>query len=143
MIAEHGRGVFVRPRPRLRRLAYDRFARRHREAGKAAYYAEAEAEAVTASVDQIEVYPDKASADVAQRLGLRKGAKVLVRSRRYLSDDQPTEIATSYIPWELAKGTTKSTDTCCRLNAASSVGEAQPVVRCVHVRRRRSPAEKL
>jgi GntR family transcriptional regulator len=105
VIAEHGRGVFVRPRPRLRRLAYDRFARRHREAGKSAYDAEAEAEKVTAFVDQINVHADKASAEVAGRLGLRKGAKVLVRSRRYLSDDQPTEIATSYIPWELARGT--------------------------------------
>ena len=105
VVAEHGRGVFVRARPRLRRLAHDRFARRHREAGKSAYDAEAEAEKVTAFVDQIDVHPDKASADISHRLGLRKGAKVLVRSRRYLSDGQPTETATSYIPWELAKGT--------------------------------------
>jgi len=34
---EHGRGAFARRRPPVRRLAYDRFARRHREAGKAAY----------------------------------------------------------------------------------------------------------
>jgi GntR family transcriptional regulator len=30
---------------------------------------------------------------------------VLVRRRRYLSDDQPTEFAVSYTPWELTKGT--------------------------------------
>src|SRR5215217_2929143 len=34
---EHGRGAFVRRRPPVQRKAYDRFARRHREAGKAAY----------------------------------------------------------------------------------------------------------
>ena len=36
VLAEHGRGVFVRPRPPVRRLASDRFARRNRELGKAA-----------------------------------------------------------------------------------------------------------
>ena len=105
VIAEHGRGVFVRSRPRLLRLAHDRFARRHRQAGKAAYIAESEAQNVTYEVDNIRVFTDKAPAEIARRLGLRKGAKVLVRSRRYLSDGQPTETATSYIPWELAKGT--------------------------------------
>ena len=40
---EHGRGAFAR-RPPVRRLAYDRFARRHRDAGKAAYLIELEAE---------------------------------------------------------------------------------------------------
>ena len=34
--AEHGRGVYVRARPAVRRLASDRFARRHRKEGKAA-----------------------------------------------------------------------------------------------------------
>jgi GntR family transcriptional regulator len=37
---EHGRGTFVRDRPPVRRLAHDRFARRHRELGQAAYLAE-------------------------------------------------------------------------------------------------------
>lgn len=105
VLAEHGRGVFVRERPRLRRLSHDRFARRHREAGKAAYLAEAEAESVKPSVDVYYVGPDKASADVAERLGVRMGAKVLARRRRYLSDGRPTELATSYIPWDLADGT--------------------------------------
>src|SRR5918912_813495 len=44
VIAQQGRGVFVRERPRLRRLASDRFSRKHREAGKAAYIAESETE---------------------------------------------------------------------------------------------------
>lgn len=103
--AEHGRGVFVRERPRLRRLAHDRFARRHREAGKAAYLAEAETESVTPGVDVYYVGSDQASDDIAGRLGVRKGSKVLVRRRRYLSDGRPTELATSYIPWSIADGT--------------------------------------
>jgi GntR family transcriptional regulator len=105
VVAEHGRGVYVRTRPRLRRLAHDRFARRHREAGKAAYLAESEAEEVKPSVEVFFVGPGKADAITAKRLSLRAGSKVLVRRRRYLSDDHATELATSFIPWELAKGT--------------------------------------
>jgi GntR family transcriptional regulator len=105
VVAEHGRGVYVRTRPRLRRLGHDRFARRHREAGKAAYLAESEAEDVKPAVEVFFAGPDKADATTAKRLSLRAGSKVLVRQRRYLSDDHPTELATSYIPWDLAKGT--------------------------------------
>ena len=36
--AEHGRGVYVRARPPVRRLASDRFAQRHRKKGKAALH---------------------------------------------------------------------------------------------------------
>lgn len=105
VVAEHGRGVYVRARPRLRRLAHDRFARRHREAGKAAYLAESETENATPSVEVFFVGPEQADAATGERLGIRKGTKVLVRRRRYLSDGQPTELATSYIPWSIAAGT--------------------------------------
>src|SRR3954462_7370125 len=68
VIPEHGRGVFVRSRPParrppparlprgppVRRLASDRFARRHRDAGKAAFLAEAEGLG-RPSVDGIEI----------------------------------------------------------------------------------------
>jgi GntR family transcriptional regulator len=105
VVAEHGRGVFVRSRPRVRRLAYDRFARRHREAGKAAYLAEAEAEKVTPSVEVEYVGPGVPPTDVASQLGLAAEAEVLVRRRRYLADGTPTEMATSFVPWDLAHGT--------------------------------------
>lgn len=104
-VAEHGRGVFVRSRPRIRRLASDRFARRHREAGRAAYLAEAEAQGATASVDVYFVGRELANECTAQRLRLATGDPVLVRRRRYLSDGQPTELAISYVPWAFAAGT--------------------------------------
>ena len=72
VVAEHGRGVFVRSKP---------------------------------AVDVFFVGPEKSDSVVAGLLGLRAGAKVLVRRRRYLADDVPTELATSYIPWSLAEGT--------------------------------------
>src|SRR6476661_7803980 len=85
LVAEHGRGVFVRERPVVRRIASDRFARRHREAGQAAFIAEAEGVGVP-SVDEIEVGSEVASADVRAALGLSSRAKVVARRRRYLMD---------------------------------------------------------
>jgi GntR family transcriptional regulator len=105
VVAEHGKGVFVRRRPKIRRLAHDRFARRHRDAGKAAYLVEAEREESVPRVDVFFVGKEKAEKDVAARLKLRAGSTVLARRRRYLSDDEPTELASSFIPWQLANGT--------------------------------------
>ncbi len=102
---EHGRGAFARQRPPVRRLASDRFARQHRERGKAAYLAEVEAEGRRPEVDIIYVGPDAAPAEIADRLRLLDDKRVLVRRRRYLADRQPMEIATSYVPWTIAEGT--------------------------------------
>jgi GntR family transcriptional regulator len=102
---EHGRGSFVRDRPPVRRLAHDRFARRHRDRGRAAYLAELEAEGRKPEVQVLEIGRAKAPDEVAVWLQLAIGADVLVRRRRYLADGEPMELATSYIPWELAEGT--------------------------------------
>lgn len=102
---EHGRGVFVRQQPPIRRLAHDRFARRHREAGKAAFLAEAEAEGRRPEVEVLHIGAEDATGEVADRLQLSAGESVLVRSRRYLSDGEPVELATSYLPFDLVDGT--------------------------------------
>ena len=103
---EHGRGTFVRDRRPVRRLAHDRFARRHRERGRAAYLAELEAEGRVAQVEVLDVRRVKAPDEVAVWLQLAVGgADALLRKRRYLADGEPMEIATSYIPWELAERT--------------------------------------
>jgi GntR family transcriptional regulator len=104
VIAEHGRGVFVRQPPPVRRLASDRFARKHRAAGKAAFLAEAEKSGFRPHVDQIEVARVEASAAVRERLQLDDGL-VLSRSRRYFADDRPVELAVSYLPLSIAEGT--------------------------------------
>jgi GntR family transcriptional regulator len=104
VIAEHGRGVFVRQPPPVRRLASDRFARKHREAGKAAFLAEAEKSGFRPRVDQIEVARVEAPAAIRERLQLDEGL-VLSRSRRYFADDRPVELAVSYIPLAIADGT--------------------------------------
>lgn len=102
---EHGRGSFVRPSPPVKRLAQDRFARRHRDAGKGAFLVEVEGEGRQPEVEILRLGRDKAPAEIASRLGLDGGAPVLVRHRRYLADSEPLELATSFVPWAIANGT--------------------------------------
>jgi GntR family transcriptional regulator len=103
--AEHGRGVYVRARPPVRRLASDRFAQRHRKEGKAAFTVEAAQVGATPQVDMLTVSEAQPPAEVADRLKVDDDASVVVRSRRYLLDGKPVETAVSYIPADLAKGT--------------------------------------
>lgn len=105
VVAEHGKGVFVRSAPPVRRLASDRFARRHRERGKSAFLAEAEAAGHKAGVDHVNVTNEIATPEIARRLRLTSDERVIVRSRRYLADGRPVETATSYIPASIATGT--------------------------------------
>ncbi len=104
-VAEHGRGVFVRSHPPVRRLASDRFARRHREQGKAAFIAETENVGGKPTVDSIKITEEAPPANVAALLGLSEDDRVIRRSRRYLIDGQPVETGVSYIPAEIARGT--------------------------------------
>ncbi len=103
--SEHGRGVFVRAAPVVRRLASERFARQHRDRGKAAFLAEAEKAGYAAGVDSIRVREEAAPAMAAERLKIATGSPVIVRDRRYLANGEPVEIATSYIPLNFARGT--------------------------------------
>jgi GntR family transcriptional regulator len=104
-VAEHGRGVFVRTRPPVRRLASDRFARRHRKEGKAAFIAESEQVGATPQVDMLRVRETAAPSEIADRLELHEGTPVVERSRRYSLNGHPVETATSYLPADIAKGT--------------------------------------
>jgi GntR family transcriptional regulator len=103
--AEHGRGVYVRARPPVRRLASDRFAQRHRKEGKAAFTVEAEQVGAEPAVDMLTVTMTTPPAEIAARLNLARNAKTVIRSRRYLLDGRPVETAVSYIPADLAEGT--------------------------------------
>jgi GntR family transcriptional regulator len=105
IVSEHGRGVFVRPMPPVRRLASDRFARKHRTAGKAAFLAEADTAGYSPTVDRINVTRGPAPAQIADRLKIEPGTELVIRARRYLANGHPVETAVSYIPSELAAGT--------------------------------------
>jgi GntR family transcriptional regulator len=103
--AEHGRGVYVRARPPVRRLASDRFAQRHRKEGKAAFTVEAEQAGAEPAVDMISVSRGMPPSEVAARLDLAGKGRTVIRSRRYLLDGRPVETAVSYVPADLAEGT--------------------------------------
>jgi GntR family transcriptional regulator len=102
--AEHGRGVYVRRPPPLLRLSHDRYSRRHREAGKAPFRAEVEAQDREARVEVTSITPRPAPAWVASRLGLAEGQQVLLRRNLYMADEQPVQLADTYIPWAIAEG---------------------------------------
>jgi GntR family transcriptional regulator len=53
----------------------------------------------------LQVSESQPSAEIADRLGIGDDDSVVVRSRRYLLDGKPVEIAVSYIPADLAHGT--------------------------------------
>lgn len=101
---EHGRGVFVRTRPPLRRLGRERLGRREREAGKGALLSDALAAGREASAE-VEVARGVAPPEIAERLHLSQGDQVLIRRRRMLADGQPVQLATSYLPLQLVEGT--------------------------------------
>lgn len=105
IVSEHGRGVFVRQRPPVRRLAADRFARALRDQGKAAFTGETEAESRVGSVDRLKVSTAAPAPAIRTRLKLTGRDRVVVRDRRYLSDGHPVETAVSYIPADIARGT--------------------------------------
>lgn len=104
LVAEHGRGVFVRDMAPVRRVASERFARRHRKEGLAAFSAEAQGVGEP-QVDQLDVSRQKPDRRVRELLGLSASAKVVARHRRYLLDGIPVELASSYVPLDIASGT--------------------------------------
>jgi GntR family transcriptional regulator len=103
--AQHGRGVFVRERRPLLRVAHDRYARRYRQSGRAPFRAEAEAQGRMARVEVTAIEPVAAPAWVSERLALPKGERVLVRRNRYLADEEPVQLAITYLPLSIAEGT--------------------------------------
>ncbi|MFK0221919.1 GntR family transcriptional regulator [Streptomyces vinaceus] len=102
IVTHHGKGSYVRSRPPVQRKSSERFRRSHRLAGKAAYLAEAEQSGSTPSVRVLYIGPIEAPEEIAQRLSVPVGAKVLARRRLYFSDGIPTEEATSYLPWDIS-----------------------------------------
>lgn len=105
IVTEPGRGISVRRRRALVRLANDRFARSKRQAGMAAFQAEVTEQGQTPGAQVIVEGPVTVDAEVAALLGLDPDEQVVVRRRRMLVDGEPVQLATSYVPWSIAEGT--------------------------------------
>lgn len=105
--AHHGKGVFVRDRPRLMRFGQWRYSKKLREeTGVSPFHAEVttQGRVPNAFLENIErVQPPH---EVAERLGVSPDtASVVRRENWYFADDQPMQIGVTYIPWDIAKGT--------------------------------------
>ncbi|MFE6401738.1 GntR family transcriptional regulator [Streptomyces alboflavus] len=100
-----GRGVFVRRRTQLIRHAHDRYARHWREAGKAPFRAEVEAQGRTARVEVTDIARLVPEKWVNERLALPIGTEVVRRENTYFVDDHAVQIVNTYIPLSIAADT--------------------------------------
>ncbi|RSN91150.1 GntR family transcriptional regulator [Streptomyces sp. WAC 05379] len=100
-----GRGVFVKKRTQLIRHAHDRYARRWREAGKAPFRTEVEAQGRTANVEVTSIERVTPPRWVAERLALPPSAQVVRRENTYRADGRVVQLVTTYIPLSIAGDT--------------------------------------
>ena len=96
--SHQGRGVFVRQRPTTRRLSIQGVADRTNGALDSV-------EDVDGRLEVLRYTPTAAPAEVADRLALPEGARVLARRFRFFVEDRPALLSDSYIPYDLVKGT--------------------------------------
>jgi GntR family transcriptional regulator len=103
---DRGRGTVVRDLPLLRRDAAARQRTAVRESGGArgAFQAELEQLGLTAR-SEVVVAESPAPDHVAKLLSVPEGTAVLVRRREMYADDVPVQLATSYLPLDIAAGT--------------------------------------
>ncbi|MFE3266176.1 GntR family transcriptional regulator [Streptomyces sp. NPDC059215] len=102
-LSRAGSGTYVREFKPILRDATKRLSRDQWAAGKSIWSADVGERPMT--VADVEVYEEDAPRWVARILGLDEGARVVVRSRRFLVDGEPVQMATSYLPANLVRGT--------------------------------------
>ena len=106
MITDHGKGSFVRPQATLIRLGNDRYSPRHRDTGLSPFLRECAKQGKTGRFEVLSIDRVQPPAEVAERLGVSARAKsVLRRENVFYADDDPVNRVTTYIPWDIAKGT--------------------------------------
>jgi GntR family transcriptional regulator len=106
VIAEHGRGVFVRLRPQVIRLGNDRYSHKYRESGLSPFLLECQRVGKTGRFEVLSIDRMRPPADIAERLGLStEEESVLRRENVFWADDDPVQRVTTWIPWSIAEGT--------------------------------------
>ncbi|GLP69966.1 GntR family transcriptional regulator [Streptomyces sp. TUS-ST3] len=101
-VSRPGSGTYVREFKPILRDATKRLSRDQWAAGKSIWSADVGERPMT--VTDVEVYEEEAPHWVARVLGLGEGERVVVRSRRFLVDDEPVQMAVSYLPADLTRG---------------------------------------
>lgn len=102
----HGRGVFVRAKPRLMRFGQRRYSRELREeTGVSPFHAEVLEQGRTPSAKCTSIERAAPPADVAERLHVDANSQSVVRRENwYYADNEPMQIGVTYIPWDIAQG---------------------------------------
>lgn len=99
---KRGSGAFVRTLPRIVRDARRRYAARSN--GTGAGQVEVTSLGLTSRTEYQEIAKVPASPEVAHALNVNGGSDVLVRRRVLYANDEPTQMADSYYPWEIVQG---------------------------------------
>jgi GntR family transcriptional regulator len=106
LLAQQGRGVFVRPAPPLIRFGNDRYSPRHKETGLSPFLMECAKQGKTGRFEVLSIERIVPPPTVADRLQVSADtASVLRRENVFWADDDPVQRVTTYTPWELAEGT--------------------------------------
>ena len=97
---EHGRGAYVQQIPtvkRVRRIPYG-------SSGASSFAEEMRKSGLEPRAPLVDLTTVDAPADVAEHLGISAGDPVVRRTRHMFASDRPVQLATSYIPLEIAGG---------------------------------------
>lgn len=97
-----GAGVFVRNFKPLRRRGIQRLSREQWGSGRSIWSADIENRNLV--VDQLQVSESPAPERISQVFDMPTDAAVCVRSRRFVLDEKPVLLATSYLPADLVAG---------------------------------------
>lgn len=100
-----GGGYYVRTYRPIIRHSIQRLAAPPRDAGNTIWDADPGTAGRNLIVDNIEVSSELPPGDVARELNLSDDARTVVRRRRYVLDDKPVLISTSYFPSAIAADT--------------------------------------
>jgi GntR family transcriptional regulator len=106
VVAEHGRGVFVRPAISVIRLGNDRYSPRYRETGLSPFLLECAKQGKAGRFEVLSVERVTPPADVAARLKISPDtASALQRENVFWADADPVQRVTTWLPWAVADGT--------------------------------------
>lgn len=98
IVSRHGRGLYVRSFARITRSSPARLASSQWRTGQAIQDHDT---GTRSRVVHVEVTEVPAPTEVADVLGVREGAAVLSRSRRFAVEDRIVQTATSYLPLDV------------------------------------------
>ncbi|MDT0475045.1 GntR family transcriptional regulator [Streptomyces sp. DSM 41014] len=106
VVAQHGRGVFVREARRLFRFGSDRYSLANRATGLTPFRLEAQRQGKVPRIDVPSIAREVPPRDVAERLDVPPDeASVVHRENHYFADDEPVQIVSTYVRWDEAQGT--------------------------------------